>query len=78
MTTLIAAYNSDGLIGRCDARCYNAKDEKCTCICNGMNHGGGKNKAIDNTKKYSETWLEKYKSEKDFKVILPELQQSLF
>jgi len=29
MTTLIAAYNSDGCIGRCDAKCYNATEPEC-------------------------------------------------
>lgn len=46
--TLISIYNSDGLVGRCDARCYDAKHPDCVCICGGMNHGGGKQKAIDN------------------------------
>jgi len=41
MTTLIAVYNSDGCIGRCDAKCHNAKGAKCTCVCGGKNHGIG-------------------------------------
>lgn len=24
---------------RCDAKCYNAKEPKCNCICGGRNHG---------------------------------------
>lgn len=50
MTTLIAVYNSDGCVGRCDARCYNAVSDYCDCICGGMNHGSGREKAIDNTR----------------------------
>ena len=50
MSTLIAVYNSEGLVGRCDARCYEAKDPDCTCICGGANHGAGFDQAIDNTR----------------------------
>lgn len=49
MATLIAIYNSNGLVGRCDAKCYNAKHEKCVCICGGRNHGKGLAEAIENT-----------------------------
>jgi hypothetical protein len=45
MATLIAVYNSDGCVGRCDATCYNAKHKKCTCICGGKNHGVGQYQA---------------------------------
>lgn len=59
--TLIAAYNSDGCIGRCDAKCYNATCEECTCICGGANHGVGRTKAMDNTRELAESWMEAYK-----------------
>jgi hypothetical protein len=42
MATLMALYNSEGCVGRCDATCYNAKHKRCTCICGGRNHGVGK------------------------------------
>lgn len=48
MTTLIAVYNSDGCVGRCDARCYLAKTPECDCICGGKNHGAGVARAIYN------------------------------
>lgn len=41
MTTLIAVYTSRGCIGRCDANCYNAKTDRCSCVCGGRNHGAG-------------------------------------
>lgn len=56
--TLIAVYNSDGCVGRCDAKCYDAKHADCTCICGGANHGAGKTKAMDNTRELAESWLE--------------------
>jgi hypothetical protein len=49
MATLIAVYNSEGLVGRCDAKCYNAADSECVCICGGANHGAGYDKAVTST-----------------------------
>lgn len=63
MTTLIAVYNSEGLVGRCDARCYNATGPECDCICGGKNHGAGLKKAVENTRELAESWLEKYAAE---------------
>lgn len=60
MTTLISVYNSDGLVGQCDAKCYNAKEPGCQCVCGGANHGAGQQKAIENTERMSETWIEEY------------------
>ena len=58
MTTLIAVYNSEGCVGRCDARCYDAAEEPCECICAGRNHGAGKQQAVANTRRLAEFWLE--------------------
>ena len=53
MTTLIAVYDSSGhLVGRCDAKCYNAEHPQCDCICGGRNHGVGLNRALDNTREW--------------------------
>lgn len=60
MTTLLVVYNSDGCVGRCDAKCYNATCEDCTCVCGGVNHGVGVNQAIENTKELAEEWLKEY------------------
>ena len=49
MTTLIAVYNSEGCVGRCDARCYEAKNGTCHCICGGKNHRAGLKQAAQNT-----------------------------
>ena len=49
MTTLIAIYTGDGCIGRCDAKCYNAWGPECHCICQGGNHGAGKQEATTST-----------------------------
>ena len=61
MATLIASYNSDGCTGGCDAKCYNATHPECDCICGGINHGKGKETAIDNTRELAEKWADKWK-----------------
>jgi hypothetical protein len=39
--TLIVAVDSNGVYGRCDAKCHDATGPKCTCICGGVYHGKG-------------------------------------
>lgn len=57
MSTLIAVYTSEGCIGRCDARCHDAHEPDCDCICAGRNHGAGRERAIENTREHAEAWL---------------------
>ena len=52
--TLIEAYQSGALIGRCDERCYNAHDDDCHCICQCANHGAGLERALASTRLRSE------------------------
>jgi len=61
MTTLITVSNSEGVIGRCDAHCHNAKHEKCNCVCGGMNHGVGKAQAEKNTARHAKDMIERYR-----------------
>jgi hypothetical protein len=49
MTTLIYVGNSEGCVGRCDAKCYEATEPECQCICGGRNHGVGLQRAQENT-----------------------------
>lgn len=73
MTTLIYVGNRSGCIGRCDAKCYEAKEDKCDCVCGGRNHGKGLEKALDNTKEYSEEMIEEYvksRGLKDYKSLV--------
>ncbi len=58
MTTLIATYNGDGCTGRCDAKCYNAWGPDCHCICQGGNHGIGRQQAIASTLDLPGSWFE--------------------
>lgn len=79
MTTLIAVYNSEGCQGRCDARCYNAAEPECDCVCGGRNHGAGLQKAMENTQCLAEGWLDEWrKSHPDFtKAEVPGAQLAL-
>ncbi len=70
--------NSEGE-RRCDERCYNAKEEKCDCICRGMNHGKGLNKAMANTVKHGKRLLEHLKHvHPEQSGRIREIQQQLF
>lgn len=58
MVTLISYQSSGGDQGRCDAKCYEAREEPCDCICGGRNHGAGLEQATDNTRELAESWIE--------------------
>ena len=47
--TLMSERVGQGPTRRCDARCYNAKQHHCTCLCGGLNHGAGLKQASENT-----------------------------
>lgn len=62
MTTLVEVSNGKNK-RRCDAKCYNAKGDKCTCICGGANHGKGLDQAMANTNEHAEEWVDEYQRE---------------
>ena len=63
MTTLISYQSSGGDQGRCDAKCYDAREDACDCICGGRNHGSGKQRAIENTRELAESWIEQARAD---------------
>lgn len=58
--TLLSVYNSEGCVGRCDARCYGAKHAGCDCVCGGRNHAKGKKLAIENTITHGDDWAREF------------------
>ncbi len=77
--TLISVYNSDGCVGRCDSRCYDAQGPVCDCICGGRNHSAGLQRAQDNTRKYADAILEDWKAgHPEDAVRFEAVQQELF
>ena len=77
MATLIAVYNSEGCVGRCDSKCYDAKHPDCDCICNGRNHGAGQQKAIENTREMVEGWIDEYAKRKGLSDFTSEINRAL-
>lgn len=67
MSTLIEVRTSSGVVGRCDAKCYETKEPGCTCICGGANHGAGLQQAQENTREMAQSWLETYARERNLK-----------
>ena len=60
MAVLIRQNKSSGDRRRvCSARCYNAKGDKCQCICDGKNHGIGLDKAIETTGELAKELIDK-------------------
>lgn len=55
MPTLIVVHGA----GQCDARCYDAEMRVCDCVCQGMNHGAGFEKAVAQTRACAKEWIEK-------------------
>lgn len=75
MTTLIAVYTNDGCEGRCDAKCYEAHEPDCHCVCGGLNHGAGLIKATENTRELFGVMLSEYAKSNQVtyeKVIIPD------
>lgn len=68
MTTLIAVYDNDGCKGRCDVRCYEARELHCGCVCGGRNHGAGLERAVENTRELANEWIETYTQQHHIKT----------
>jgi hypothetical protein len=84
MSTLIAVYNSEGCVGRCDAKCYDAKSPACDCICRGRNHGAGIERASETTRDIAESWVGQFaesrgldKAKLRTELLGPAVQESL-
>jgi hypothetical protein len=41
VTTALTVGNSEGIVGRCDAKCHTAHEVDCDCVCGGRLHGCG-------------------------------------
>lgn len=78
MTTLIAVYNSDGCVGRCDAKCYLASEPDCECICGGVNHGAGLQRARNQTAELARDWVKEYAARRGLSEYEARVQAELF
>ena len=59
MSSLLIVRRGGDIVGQCDAVCYDAKHPDCVCTaCGGLNHGQGLERAIVNTRRLHDEWLE--------------------
>ena len=47
MATVMTWGNSEGTKGRCDARCHEAIEPECSCMCGGIYHGAGRDGTLE-------------------------------
>lgn len=86
MATLLTVSVRGVQTGRCDSKCYNARESECRCICRGHNHGKGLRAAAERTRSDWQIWRQAQAStsgaewqEWDVPALLPtSLQGSLF
>lgn len=64
MSVIVSVSTLEGEVGRCDARCYNAKHPYCLCVCGGANHGIGKEEAAKKARDNWKDWGRLYANEK--------------
>lgn len=59
MATLLAIHLPGGRVLRCDAKCYQATlGTECDCVCGGVNHAKGLERALILTRKQVQRWIE--------------------
>jgi len=82
MAVLMSCESSDGEKRVCDARCYNAKHARCSCVCLGQNHAVGLEQALDNTREHAESWIKQARANgqdvASFEVAMIVQQEPLF
>lgn len=49
MPNLLTLKTRHGIISKCGLKCYNSISSRCTCICQGSNHGRGYYYALQNS-----------------------------
>lgn len=49
--TVMSWGNSEGIQGRCDAKCHNAKCATCHCMCGGRYHGTVRNGTFEEVRR---------------------------
>jgi hypothetical protein len=58
MATIISLYVNGRCVGRCDAKCHEAKGDDCHCICGGAFHGVGGRIAMEDRGTITDAELE--------------------
>lgn len=81
--TAVLTYRVGGSVaGSCGKSCYDAKHEKCRCVCCRMNHGVGREQAIANARAHYAEWIERARAEGQaidtYELALDVVQHALF
>lgn len=74
MSTLMQWGNSEGIQGRCDAKCHNTAEPVCACMCGGRFHGAaGKPGGLDHAiEKFWDEVVEKAKKKAEKEGLILE------
>ena len=79
---IIEVRSEQGVVGRCDASCYNATGPECHCICGGANHGVGVKIALGDRRYIPENEVieacKNILNGEKVTVYKPQIQKSLF
>jgi len=60
VTTILQWGNSEGVKGRCDAKCHNAETDHCDCMCGGRYHGRARDGTLgEAVKRFGEEVIER-------------------
>lgn len=82
MTALLVVRRGGDITGICDARCYDAEQPECRCICEGVNHRAGLAQAVANTRQMHAEWIGRARAKgwqfDRYEVGLPITQDVLF
>jgi hypothetical protein len=57
MVSLVVWCRGGIIVGRCDAKCYNARHPTCNCVCGGANHGAGLETSTEQTRQHAHEWI---------------------
>jgi len=76
MATLMTFKSASGQSDRCDAKCYDAYQDKCVCCCGGRNHGVGFVKAFKNTVDHFEEIVKEAENIKNPKMRISNIKQN--
>ena len=79
---IIEVRTEQGVVGRCDANCYNAKEPECHCICGGANHGVGLKIAVEDRRYIPDSEIlevcKNLQPQVKFAVYKPQIKKTLF
>ena len=59
--TLIEVRKNGSILGRCTSKCFlgsPALRDRCTCVCEGLNHGVGLEEALENLPRLVNEWVD--------------------